>query len=360
MKVAFPNMGYLGIPVVNMLKRLGAEVVATPPTTKSTVGLGALYSPEGVCLPYKITMGNLLEAMDGGADTFVTVCGAGKCRLGFYNAIQKIQLEQRRAINFYAIDTNNLLSSLYRFLRDITPRSPRTEILRQLTLAVKSLQALDAINEAKSRYGSRSKTPGRIIDTANASLPAFGSCLSWREIQGKRDTILELLETLADANAPEPPKVALVGELYLLLEPYVNHYIEDVLVKQGVEVRKFVHTGEWAYANILLSKLGLYKEEKAYEKQARPYLNHNVGGDGLKTVGTALWCAQNGYAGVIHIYPLGCMPEIVAQYALKNIAADFGLPVLSLSIDEHASDVGLLTRIEAFVDCIRRRQPGQG
>ncbi|MDF2568970.1 MAG: hypothetical protein K0R55_574, partial [Sporomusa sp.] len=48
--------------------------------------------------------------------------------------------------------------------------------------------------------------------------------------------------------------------------------------------------------------------------------------------------------------------EIVAQYALKNIAHDFNLPLLSLSVDEHSSDVGVLTRLEAFVDCIKRKK----
>jgi predicted nucleotide-binding protein (sugar kinase/HSP70/actin superfamily) len=81
-----------------------------------------------------------------------------------------------------------------------------------------------------------------------------------------------------------------------------------------------------------------------------------VGGDGLKSVGTSLWCARQGYDGIIHAFPFGCMPEIVAQYALRNVAADYGLPLLTLSVDEHASDVGMTTRIEAFVDCIKRKK----
>ncbi|WP_371362744.1 hypothetical protein SRRS_38210 [Sporomusa rhizae] len=356
MKVSFPHMGYLNIPVTNMLTSLGVEVVETPPITKNTIDLGSLYSPEGVCLPYKMTLGNFLECMDRGADTFVSVCGAGKCRLGFYNAIQKIQLSKRKNIQFYAIDTNNLFRSLYRFLRKTVPHAGHMDILKQLAMAVKSLQALDTINDAKSRYGARSLTPDNIVDIANASMKNFGKCRTFHDIYSTRNDILELLQLFQTDTGLEPPKVALVGELYLLLEPYVNHYIEDVLVKQGVEVKKFVYTGEWVYANTLLSGLGLYSEEKAYQKQAKPYLNHHVGGDGLKSVGTALWCAQNGYAGVIHIYPFGCMPEVVAQYALKNIASDFNLPLLSLSIDEHSSDVGILTRVEAFVDCIKRRK----
>lgn len=58
----------------------------------------------------------------------------------------------------------------------------------------------------------------------------------------------------------------------------MNHNIEDLLIKQGVEVNKFVNTGDWAYSQIILRTLGLYNEETAYLKQARPYLNYHIGG----------------------------------------------------------------------------------
>lgn len=356
MKISYPHMGYLSVPVYNLLTRLGVEVVESPPITKKTVELGSLYSPEGVCLPYKINLGNFLESMDLGADAFVTVCGAGKCRLGFYNAVQKIQLSMRRNVQMYTIDTNNLFWSLYRFLQDVAPYANRMEVFKQIAIAVKSLQALDTINDAKNKYGAGADVPDAIIDIANSSMEEFSKCKSFHDIKCKRDAILQLMQPISNYTGKILPKVALIGEFYMLMEPYVNHQIENILVKQGIEVKKFVYTGNWVYANTLLSKLGLYNEEKAYQKQAKPYLNYHVGGDGLKSVGTSLLCCKHGYDGVIHIYPFGCMPEIVAQYALKNIAADFNLPLLSLSIDEHSSDVGILTRIEAFVDCIKRRK----
>ncbi|SMC31891.1 hypothetical protein [Sporomusa malonica] len=355
MKVSYPHMGYLSIPVFNMLTNLGVEVVEAPAITKKTLELGSLYSPEGVCLPYKINMGNFLESIDKGADTFVTVCGAGKCRLGFYNAVQKIQLSKTKDVGFYTIDTNHLFTSLYHFLQTVAPQASRLEIVKQITMAIKTLKALDAINNAKNFYGSRSNTPDAIIDIANNSARAFTHCQALRDIKDKQDTIIQLIRPMSEDTASETPKIGLVGEFYMLLEPYVNYRIEDVLIKRGIEVKKFVNTGAWVYSNTLLSSLGLYNEEKAYQKQASPYLNHHVGGDGLKSVGTTLWCARNGYDGIIHVYPFGCMPEIVAQYALKNIAHDFNLPLLSLSVDEHSSDVGVLTRLEAFVDCIKRK-----
>lgn len=355
MKISYPHMGYLSIPVYNMLTNLGAEVIEAPSISTKTVELGSTYSPEGVCLPYKINMGNFLESIDRGADTFVTMCGAGKCRFGFYSAVQKIQLSQTKNVGFYTIDTNHLFNGLYRFLQIVAPHS-RLKIVKQLTMAIQTLKALDAINNAKNFYGSRSNKPDIIIDIANKSASEFRDCQTCRDIKDKQDQIIQLIKTMSEPGSSQTPKVGLVGEFYLLVEPYVNYRVEDILLKQGIEVKKFVNTGEWVYSNTLLSSLGLYNEEKVFQKQARPYLNHHVGGDGLKSVGSMLWCARNGYDGIIHIYPFGCMPEIVAQYALRNIAQDFNLPLLSLSVDEHSSDVGVLTRLEAFVDCIRRRK----
>ncbi|CQR74778.1 hypothetical protein SOV_08070 [Sporomusa ovata DSM 2662] len=356
MKVSYPQMGYLSIPVYNMLTNLGVEVVEAPAISRKTVELGSMYSPEGVCLPYKMNMGNLLESIDKGADTFITMCGAGKCRFGFYSAVQKIQLSKTKNVGFYTIDTNHLLTGLYQFLHTVAPEVSRLAIVKQLTMAIKTLKAFDTINSAKNYYGSRSATPDTIIDIANQSAEDFRDCRAFRDVKDKQNRVIQLIKSMSEDKDSQPPKVGLVGEFYLLLEPYVNYRVEDVLIKQGIEVKKFINTGAWVFSNTLLSFLGLYSEERACQKQARPYLKHHVGGDGLKSVGSTLWCAQHGYDGIIHIYPFGCMPEIVAQYALKNIAQDFNLPLLTLSVDEHASDVGVLTRLEAFVDCIKRKK----
>ncbi|EAX47417.1 conserved hypothetical protein [Thermosinus carboxydivorans Nor1] len=355
MKVTYPHMGYLSIPVYNMLTNLGLEVVEAPPITKKTIELGSLYSPEGVCLPYKINMGNFLESIDRGADTFLTVCGAGKCRLGFYNAVQKIELAKRGDVRFYTIDTNNLFSSIYRFLRQVAPHVNRWDILKNIMLAVKTLKALDAICSAKNFYGARSDCPDKLIAICNNAAQSFAGCLSFSDISYKQKAVIDLVRAVGE-SAKQPVRIGLVGEFYVLLEPYVNHAIEDVLIKQGIEVKRFVYTGDWVFLNTMLQALGLHNEETAYLNKARPYLNYHVGGEGLRTVGGALWCAKNGYDGIIHIYPFGCMPEVVAEYALKNIARDYELPLLTISLDEHASDVGVITRLEAFVDCIKRKK----
>lgn len=357
-KVTYAHMGYMNAPIRSMLENLSVEVAEAPPISKRTVELGTSHSPEGVCLPYKISLGNFIEGVERGADTVVTLCGAGKCRFGFYGAVQQTALSQDRQIAFHILDTESLLTDLYRFLRRAAPAAGRLAVAANIALAVKKLRALDALNDAKNYYGPRAADPGRVIDLCEYGAGEIADSESFAEINYSRDLVTGVMRSCSRTNGPQPPRVALVGEFYALLEPYANRWIENALVRQGVEVTKFVHTGGWAHAKMWLQFLGLFDEEREYLAQARPYLNHHVGGDGLKSVGAALWSARRGYDGIIHVFPFGCMPETVARYALKNIAADYALPLLTLSIDEHASDVGLTTRLEAFVDCIQRKKEG--
>jgi benzoyl-CoA reductase/2-hydroxyglutaryl-CoA dehydratase subunit BcrC/BadD/HgdB len=50
------------------------------------------------------------------------------------------------------------------------------------------------------------------------------------------------------------------------------------------------------------------------------------------------------------------MPENIALEALQRICEPSGVPLLSLSFDEHTSNTGLMTRLEAFVELLRRRK----
>jgi predicted nucleotide-binding protein (sugar kinase/HSP70/actin superfamily) len=359
-KLGFPHMGYLSAPVVHMLNTLGVDFVTPPPISKKTVELGSSHSPEGVCLPYKITLGNYLECADQGADMFISVCGAGKCRFGMYHAVQRLAIGERYQANFYSINTEKLLPDLYRLLRNIAPSTHYPALIKSISLTLKKLQAIDTLNTAKNFYGARSSVPAKIIDIYAYGAGEIACCETFSEINSTCKIINEVIQSYYDPTAPDPPKVTLIGEFYVLLEPYVNHWIENTLISQGVEVKRLISTGDWAFSKGVLQIFGLYNEEKDHLRQAKPYMHYHVGGEGLKSVGTALWSARQNFDGIIHILPFGCMPEVVAQYALKNVAADYDIPLLTLSVDEHSSDVGITTRIEAFIDCIKRKKQSSG
>lgn len=74
-RVAFPHMGdyWIGFKVMGEL--LGYEVVVPPLMTSRTLELGARYSPDFVCLPFKLTLGNFIEALDAGANVLLQTGG---------------------------------------------------------------------------------------------------------------------------------------------------------------------------------------------------------------------------------------------------------------------------------------------
>ena len=93
---------------------------------------------------------------------------------------------------------------------------------------------------------------------------------------------------------------------------------------------------------------------------AHRYLRECPGGEAIRTVGEAIHFTEGGLVdGIVHVFPFTCMPENMALEALQQLSADTGMPVLSLSFDEHTSRTGLLTRLEAFVDLVKRRKLGR-
>lgn len=160
---------------------------------------------------------------------------------------------------------------------------------------------------------------------------------------------------LADGDEP-PVRCGLVGEVYVVLEPAVNHDTERRLGELGVEVNRSIFITDWVKDNLGRDALRL-GYPSVHLRRARPYLNHWVGGHGTDNVGAVVEHARSGYDGVVQVAPLTCMPEIVAHSVLQGrVARAEDIPVLTLYFDEHAGEAGTVTRLEAFVDLMRRRR----
>ena len=65
-KITFPHMGTMWVPVKGMLEHLGLEVIVPPPCTRKTLSLGVRHSPEFACLPFKINIEILLKQKQWG------------------------------------------------------------------------------------------------------------------------------------------------------------------------------------------------------------------------------------------------------------------------------------------------------
>ena len=116
-----------------------------------------------------------------------------------------------------------------------------------------------------------------------------------------------------DAAAGGPLRIGIIGEIYTVLEPFSSVDVELQLGYLGVHVDRSIYLSGWIGENIFRGLINGYRSMKPYHKLAKPYLSHFVGGHGQESVGAAVKFALEGYDGVIQLFPLTCMPEIVAD-----------------------------------------------
>ena len=149
----------------------------------------------------------------------------------------------------------------------------------------------------------------------------------------------------------------LLGEFFVLLDPYVNQDIEKTLGEMGIEVQRQIWFSDWLEGVLKPSFLNKKESHRARcVRYAEKYMKRAIGGECIETIGDTVYAARNNVDGVIHIMPFSCMPEIVSQNILSKVSKEEDIPVLTLVLDEQTGKAGYITRIEAFIDLIKRKQ----
>jgi predicted nucleotide-binding protein (sugar kinase/HSP70/actin superfamily) len=348
MKVAFPYFGLDTIAIKNFLETLGAEVRMPALPTEKTITLGTKYSPELICLPFKITLGNFIEAIEAGADTLFMAAGAKKCRFGYYHFIQETILKKLgKDVKFYPISQYTPFEFIFQKMPEIFSVKP-VKVMYAIYVMLKHSALIDYLRQLSRK--ARTINFLKSTKAEQQALNIIKKAKTISQINKARKKIKSLFD-FSDNENVSPLKIGLVGEIYLMLEPFANHDIEKELGKMGVWV-----WNERSLYSHLKHLLRIDWRRYIRYHEARAYLKESPGGEALNTVGEARSFIKKGADGIIHIFPFTCMPENIALEALQKMSEDYSVPVLSLSIDEHTSKTGLLTRLEAFVDLIKRRK----
>jgi len=355
-KVTFPHMGTLHIILKALLTEMGLEVVVPPPTSQRTIELGVKHSPEFACLPLKINIGNFIEAMDAGADTIVMGGGIGPCRFGYYSEVQKEILRTLGYdVDFIVLEPpQGHLRELYDKIIRLTGGRPAA-IYRAMRFAWEKIMVLEAVEKAVHRHRPLEQVGGTVTAAYQRALLRIDAAGTRRALQEAKRTALDEIQSVPVRDDAAGLKIGIVGEVYMVLEPFLNFEVERTLEEMGVQVDRSIYIGDWIRSNLLLDALHL-RDDGRVRAAAKPYLNHFVGGHGQETVAHTVLYAQHGYDGIIQVAPFTCMPEIVAESVLPRVSHDLAIPVLTLFLDEHSAPAGCLTRLEAFVDLLERRK----
>lgn len=356
MKMAFPHMGNSYIAFNALGSAMGAEVIIPPRPTRKSIDSGALKAPEFVCLPFKVNMGDNINALQMGSDTLAMVSGMWACRFGYYGRLQHQILREEGYVFDSILLGREDLGAVYNKFRPIVKGNLAMAWLNAFRDFRQKAIAVDAVECRAREVMPFERVRGATARAMNEGLSLIHQAKTRRETrEAGRAAIDNLNGVEVERDRGKPLHVAILGEIYTILEPAINFDIERRLGEQGIMVHPVTSVYTWLFRPLVVDPSITITERRA-RRTAKPYVPYVLGGEEHHTIAGTINAARKGYDGVIHLYPFTCMPENICLSILPDIESKYDIPLLNICLDEHASPAGIETRLEAFVDLMNQRR----
>lgn len=357
-KIAFPHMGLIYVAWSAALRKVGVEPYIPPYTSKKTLSLGTKHSPEAICLPYKLILGNFIEALEGGTDYVAMITSPGICRLGEYGkCIQNALHDMGYDAQYVELQLYDGIEGMYRFLKEITGKNRPLMFINSIITAIRKVFLVDDLETKLAYVRAREVHPGDAEKAFNRALKIVEAEDSQFKLKkAKKLAFAEMDKVKIDPDR-EVLYVDITGEIFLVCDQFSNQNIERELGKMGVQIRKSLTVSSFL-KDAIIPKMFRTAEThlQRANRLAKPYLMRDIGGDALECVSDVAYANERGIDGIIHISPFTCMPEIMSQNIFPSMRENCDIPILPLIMDEQTGKAGYLTRLEAFVDLMRRRK----
>jgi predicted nucleotide-binding protein (sugar kinase/HSP70/actin superfamily) len=135
-------------------------------------------------------------------------------------------------------------------------------------------------------------------------------------------------------------RIAVVGYPYIIYDPYVNVGLLKLLQREDARV----------YTQDMLSARKMAQAGRELPKQMFWYFSNRA------VHGAVYFMKQDYIDGVIHVTAFACGPDAMVDRMMEFQAKKYGMPFMSIMVDEHTGEGGVKTRIEAFLDMLRYRR----
>ena len=294
------------------LEKLGAEVVVSPPTNKSILNSGVSRGVQDICLPVKVFFGHVVSLADKCDFMFIpTVTSLGKksynCSklIGLPNMVGALIPECPPILDpeiNYEKGRYNLYRNIYVVGRHFTCNPFK------LKKAVEEAWASNL--DYRNKMSDEGITPFQAID-----------CKPPPDVKSSSLTI------------------AVIGHPYIIYDEYISHRLIPWL--QSMEVK------------VVTPEMVSQEELDAATRRlvGVPHWSFEP-----EIIGAGEYYLETGVDGIIIVAAFGCGPDSMMLGMVQHRTKEFEIPLLPLSLDEHSSEGGLLTRLEAFLDMVRRRK----
>lgn len=352
-KVSFPLVGNYRVPAIYLFNHiLDSEVIDPPSITKKTIEIGSSNSPEFVCTPFKYTLGTYIETLNKGANILIQF--GGGCRYGYYFELQEQILNDLgykfKYVNFVTKGKTNL-REIYIKLKKINPKLKLDRLLYHSFITSKMIKYMDKCDDYIRNNIGFEKEKGSFEKLNNEMLNKFINIKGYFNLRRTYKKYYKKMKKVKINKPSDCLKVGIIGELYTVMEPFANYYIEKQLANYNIEIKRFTN------AHYLLLEKG--KKAKRWLKYASKYIKYKMGADAHDNIGRCKYLCENKYDGIIHIKSAFCTPEIGSMAIINKICKEYDVPVIFFSFDSNTGEEGIKTRLEAFYDMIEMRKKNE-
>lgn len=301
-------------PMVNaFFRNLGYNVVLSEASNEETIRLSQQYAQGETCYPVKLIYGHMMQLAQKNVDYI------------FLPSIHTIRHPHAHAAHNYACPYMQKAAEI---------------VFENLGLKQQGIQLLNPVFDldlgAKMMAKSMLGVGAQLGFSKPRCLP--GLMKGGMAVQKYMDDVEKLgAEMLADLK-PEDKVLVLITRNYGLSDPVLNMGIPEILLSRGYKVMTLGH----------LPGMSL-DISSDYPNMYWPFGDHLLSGAKL--------IAHHPNLYAVYLTNHGCGPDTLVSHMFKEEMGD--KPYLQIEVDEHYSRVGIITRIEAFLNSISHRPPAE-
>jgi len=299
---------------------IGVQVVTSGRTTKNILDKGVREALADACVPIKLFFGHVMEIKDQVDYLYIprVVCLNGK--------------------TIYCPKFLGLPDMIRHSLSNIPPVIDVRMDTRQGRFSL-----IKAYQELGARFGASKNSTLLAYCKARLVLIRYMSLLRKGLTPAEA---LSLLDKPGQSKIAAPPKTnlrfAVVGYPYAIYDSFISVNLLGKLRKLGVSVLTADNINPFLLTlqnNCHLPKRLFWTFSDIALKAAHFVFRHGR------------------VDGVLHLTAFGCGPDSLVNKLIELESKKHReIPFMTLMIDEHTGEAGMATRLEAFVDMVRRRK----
>jgi len=298
---------------------LGIDIVVSPPTNKAIFAAGNSRAVAETCLPVKLFFGHVIFLAD-------------RCDYMFIPSLRSLGRKAYFCSKFIGLPD---------MTRALVPECP--PILDPEVDLNKGHRGLfQALYGLGRDFTSDKEKIKEAVQQAERVHVDFR-----KEMSDRRITPIQALNerhgngNISDSEPDVSPSlsIAVIGHPYVIYDDYVNHRLISRLQEMAVRVFTPEMAGQEAL-HVAMTKLG-----------STPHWSFEA-----DIVGAGEFYLAAKVDGIISVAVFGCGPDSMMIDMVRHRASVFRTPFLHLSLDEHTSEGGLVTRLEAFLDMVKRKR----